>query len=258
MTTAGSTRTDAPSLREWLKDGPYGLTMSSGFFAFFAHTGMMTVLEDEGLLPTRVSGSSAGALVTGAWAGGVDAPVLAGELDRLERAHFWDPAPGAGLLRGRRFKDKLETMLPTRAFEQCRVPAAVSVFDVRTRSTHVIAHGALAPALTASCAVPGLFHPVRLGGRAYLDGGVLDRPGLMGMPPSMPRVLFHHIASKSPWRRALTTPTRPGMVTLVLENLPRSGPFKLHEGRRAYAAARTAVQRALDRPIVAGVVNLSV
>jgi NTE family protein len=46
--------------------------MSSGFFSFFAHAGLLGVLIDEGFLPERVSGSSAGALVTGAWAGGVE------------------------------------------------------------------------------------------------------------------------------------------------------------------------------------------
>ena len=95
------------TLREWLEEGPFGLVMSSGFFSFFAHTGFMTVLEDEGLLPRRISGSSAGALVGAAWAARVDAPRLADELLRLERRHFWDPGLGAGLLRGRLFKEKL-------------------------------------------------------------------------------------------------------------------------------------------------------
>ena len=45
------------SLRDWLKEGPFALTMSSGFFGFFAHAGMLTVLEDEGFLPSRLSGS---------------------------------------------------------------------------------------------------------------------------------------------------------------------------------------------------------
>ena len=60
-----------PTLEEWLREAPFALGMSSGFFGFFAHTGVVTVLEDEGLLPSRVSGSSAGALVGGAWAAGV-------------------------------------------------------------------------------------------------------------------------------------------------------------------------------------------
>lgn len=249
MTASG--RADL-TLREWLGSGPWSLAMSSGFFAFFAHTGVMTVLEDEGLLPSRVSGSSAGALVTASWAGGVDAPVLARELERLERAHFWDPAPGAGLLRGRLFRAKLEELLGEATFERTRVPSAVSVFDVKTRATHVIAHGRMAPAIHASCAVPLLFHPVTIGRRRYLDGGILDRPGLLGIPASEPRVLFHHITSKSPWRSALEMPKRDGMVTLSMADLPRSGPFKLEAGRKAFAAARDAMKRALDTRIARG------
>lgn len=246
---ASSSSQERPTLRAWLGAGEFTLAMSSGFFAFFAHTGMMTALEDAGLLPVRVSGSSAGALVGASWAGGVDAPVLAAELERLERAHFWDPRPGLGLLRGKLFREKLAALVGGRTFQGTRVPATVSAFDVRTRTTHVLAHGALAPAIHASCAVPLLFHPVSIGGRPYLDGGILDRPGLLGVPASARRVLFHHIASKSPWRGALEMPSREGMVTLVMEGLPRSGPFKLAEGRRAFAAARAAMTRALDERI---------
>jgi NTE family protein len=242
------------TLREHLREAPFALAMSSGFFSFFAHTGFLTVLEDAGLAPRRVSGSSAGALVSAAWASGLDAPRLADELLRLERRDFWDPGLGPGLLRGRLFRDKLERLLPTRRFGEGRIPAAVSVFDVRTRTTRVIADGHLGDAIRASCAVPVLFHPVWIGGRAYLDGGILDRPGLLGMPADEERVLFHHIASKSPWRTRQDLPSRRGMVSVVLEGLPRSGPFRLDEGRRAFRAAREAMGRALDRPIGAGVV----
>jgi NTE family protein len=237
------------SLRQWLGEGPFGLTMSSGFFSFYAHTGVFTTLEDVGLLPSRVSGSSAGALVGASWAGGLDAPRLAEELERLERRDFWDPAPGAGLLRGRLFRERIASLLPARTFASCRVPAAVSVFDVFSRTTRVVDRGDMAPAICASCAVPFLFHPVLLEGRPSLDGGIRDRPGLAGMPRSEPRVLFHHIPSRSPWRLAVPIPSRPGMVTLVIDGLPRSGPFKLHEGRRAFRVAREAMKRALDQPI---------
>lgn len=235
------------TLREWLREAPFSLAMSSGFFGFFAHCGMLTVLEDEGLLPTRLSGSSAGALVAGSWASGLDAPDLARELLRVSRADFWDPMPGLGLLAGRLFRAKLESLLPHRAFDACRAPLAVSVFDVLTRTTRVLTSGELAPALHASCAVPFMFHPVRHAGTLLLDGGVLDRPGLEGMP-SGSRVLFHHLASKSPWRTSLPIPRRSGMTTLVIEGLPRSGPFALENGERAFEAARRATRIALDRP----------
>jgi NTE family protein len=235
------------TLREWLRAEPFSLAMSSGFFGFFAHCGMLTVLEDEGLVPHRLSGSSAGALVAGAWASGLDAPMLAHELLRLERHDFWDPRPGLGLLSGNLFRSKLESLLPRGHFHECRAPLAVSVFDLRRRTTRVLTSGALPVALHASCAVPFMFHPVRYEDTLLVDGGVLDRPGLAGMPHGE-RVLFHHLASKSPWRTSLELPSRANMTTLVIEGLPRSGPFKIENGRRAYAAAREATKRALDRP----------
>ena len=242
------------TLREHLKEGPFALAMSSGFFSFFAHTGFLTVLEDEGLVPTRASGSSAGALVMGTWAAGLDAPVLARELEQLERRDFWDPGMGVGLLRGRLFRDRLERLLPNRSFETCRIPVAVSVFEVRTRRTRVLTSGDLGAAIQASCAVPLLFHPVAIDGRSYFDGGILDRPGLAGMPSSEPRVLFHHIGSKSAWRTKLEVPRRGGMVTVVLQDLPRSGPFKLEAGREAFRVARAAMKRALEVKIEDGLV----
>lgn len=251
-------RKSSPSsktLREHLREAPFALAMSSGFFSFFAHTGFLTVLEDEGLLPSRLSGSSAGALVGGTWAAGLDAPDLARELLQLERRDFWDPGMGAGLLRGRLFRARLERLVPRARFDTCRVPVALSAFEVRSRSTRVLDRGDLGAAIQASCAVPLLFHPVAIGGRSYLDGGILDRPGLAGMPESEPRVLFHHIASKSAWRSKLDVPRRRGMVTVVLQGLPRSGPFRLDAGRQALRAAREAMKRALDEPIDDDVVS---
>ena len=60
------------SLRQWLQAGPFDLTLSSGFFGFFAHCGLLSVLEDAGLLPHRVSGASASALIGGFWAAGLE------------------------------------------------------------------------------------------------------------------------------------------------------------------------------------------
>jgi NTE family protein len=241
------------TLGDWLAQGPFGLAMSSGFFAFYAHTGMLSALVARGLAPVHAAGSSAGALVAGAWAAGLPCDELAASLARLERAHFWDPAPGPGLLAGRRFDALLRAMLPVAAIERCRVPVRISAFDILARRTAVLDRGDLATAIRASCAVPGMFHPVWIARRPYWDGGILDRPGLAGAPPG--RLLFHHIASRSPWRASVPLPRRPDLVALVLEELPRSGPFRLDRGRRAMQLAREATERALDRPIEDGVVR---
>jgi NTE family protein len=246
----------AERLGDWVAQQPFALAMSSGFFSFFAHTGMLQSLVRAGK-PRMVAGSSAGALVGGAYAAGLTAEQLGERLLGLKRDDFWDPALGVGLLRGKKFDRLLGEILPVSQIDHCNTPVAISVFDIAARKTHVLRTGDLSAAIRASCCVPGLFHPVWIGKRAYWDGGILDRPGLAGLPQGA-RVLFHHIASKSPWRTKNDIPTRPGMVTLVLEGLPRSGPFKIPAGHQALALAREATKRALDQQIVDGVVRVRV
>jgi NTE family protein len=245
------------TLREWLRERPYTLGLSSGFFGFFAHCGALSVLEEEGLHPVALSGSSAGALVGGLWAGGVSAAGIREALFRVKREDFWDPAPGLGLLRGEKFAALLRDLLPARLFSECRAPLSVSVFDLLRRETRVLREGPLAPAIQASCTFPFLFQPRWDKGRPLIDGGVLDRPGLLGVPAGA-RTLHHHLASRSPWRRAqsaaLDLPRRENLASLVIERLPRVGPFRLAEGVRAYHIARDATSQALDRPLQQGAV----
>ncbi len=221
---------------------------------------MLSVLEEEGLVPQGLAGSSAGALVAGCWAAGLSAESIRERLLTLKRQDFWDPGLGWGFLKGRKFQAELHDLLPVHTFEECRTPLRMSLYDVRRRTTVVRSEGPLVPAIHASCAVPFLFQPVRMEGRLYLDGGVSDRPGLAGVPSSE-RVLFHHLASRSPWRRknspSLQLPQREGLTSLVIHGLPRVNPFRLERGRQAYFAARHATQQALSLPVQGGAVHLT-
>ncbi len=241
-----------PTLAAWLGEAPFTLAMSSGFFGFFAHAGVLTALLEKGLKPAATRGSSAGALVTGLWAAGLDPDVMAKELMRLERQDFWDPRPGFGLLAGRRFDQKLRELLPVATFASCRVPASVSVFDVWSRRTEVLTKGDLAAAVRASCALPGMFHPVWIDRRPKLDGGIADRPGLYGAAAGE-RILHHNLTSKSPWRRFYKPgqhrPTsRPGLAVLAIDDLPRVSPLALPRGKDAFAKAHREASAALARP----------
>jgi NTE family protein len=165
---------DTTTLRDWLRQGPYTLALSSGFFGFFAHAGVLAVLEEEDLLPAGLCGSSAGALVGGLFASGLPAAAIREQLLALRREDFWDPRPGLGLLRGQRFRDRLEELLRVATFEACPRPLAVSAWDPLARETVVLRSGPLALAIHASSAVPFLFHPVRHQGRRPARA---DRPG---------------------------------------------------------------------------------
>ncbi len=122
---APSAPSTLPTLREWLSAGPYSLAMSAGFFGFFAHTGVLSVLEEERLLPEHLSGASAGALVTGLFASGLSTADMQRELFALKREDFLDPAPGFGLLRGRLFREHVGRLLPANTFEGTRIPVAL-------------------------------------------------------------------------------------------------------------------------------------
>lgn len=247
------------TLRGWLQEGSFALGLSAGFFGFFAHAGFITVLEDEGFFPHHLSGASAGALIAGLWASGLSASTIAEELLRLQRRDFWDPSLGLGLLRGRLFGSRLASLLPVRDFSSCRSKLSVSVYDIFARRTLSLSEGSLAPAIQASCTLPGLFQPLWVNGRPLWDGGIFDRPGLLGLPPHG-RVLHHHLASRSPWRssksQSMALVKRPGLVTLVIEEIPRVGPFQLEIGRQAFERAKKLTREALDRPIQDNVVRV--
>jgi NTE family protein len=243
------------TVRDWLVESPFALALSAGFFGFFAHAGFVAALEEARLAPAFVTGASAGALVGGLWASGTSAARIEAELRPLRREHFWDPAPGLGLLRGGLFRARVEAMLGAPSFERARIPTALSAFDVRARRTVVLRSGDLARAICASCAFPVLLQPVTVEGRAMLDGGIADRPGHAGLPRAG-RVLFHHLASKSPWRREQPAiPTREDMVSLTLAGLPRLGPFRLVRGAEAFERAREATRHVLAAPFAPSIVR---
>ena len=240
------------TLKDWLQEQPFTLTLSAGFFSFFAHCGMVSVLEDEGLYPTKITGASAGALIGAGWASGCSASRMQDRLFRLTKADFWDPGFGLGLLKGQLFRRLVAEVAGAERLEDCQIPVALSVSNLLSRTTQVLTQGPLAEAVHASGAVPFLFQPVRIHGRYYVDGGVTDRHGLAGTENGS-RILYHHIASRSPWRRknspALTIPHRANLVTLVIPDLPRSGPNRLDRGRQAFTRARQATQRALTQTV---------
>jgi NTE family protein len=246
-------------LGDWLSAAPFSLAMSSGFFGFFAHTGMLDTLLVRDLHPQLVAGSSAGAMVAAAYAAGFPMSEMAKRLNSLTREEFWDPKPGLGLLAGQKFDRILREMAPTTNVDDAVVPLKISVFDILRRRTVVMERGDMVKAVRASCAVPGLFHPVWIERRAYWDGGILDRPGLAGIAEGE-RTLFHHIASPGPWSRpskAPPLPRRTNMVSLVIDGLPRVSPWHLPNGRTALGLAREATNRALELPIVDGVVRIA-
>lgn len=241
---------------DWLQSESFTLTLSAGFFGFYAHAGLIAALEKHELIPSRIVGVSAGALAGGLWASGLKAHQLKDTLLELKRSDFWDPGLGfGGILKGKKFSHKLNTLLSqvgVSEFSHCPISFTAVVYDLLGRKTLGLSEGSVASAIRASCALPFLFRPVRIGWRFYLDGGVQDRPGFTVLSASE-RTLYHHLPHSSPWAgihgdERVSLKSSPTRNVLQFQDLPRVGPFKLEHGHRALAMVEQRTLQWLEMP----------
>ncbi len=241
------------TLREWLQDGAFSLSLSSGFFGFFAHGGFLSVLEEERLVPERVTGCSAGALASLLWAGGMSAEEMLGFFTEVKKSDFWDPALGLGLLRGQKFRNLITEHSRVPNLEDSPIPVAVSALNLLTRQIEVFDSGPVAGPVYASCAIPPLFQPIRMAGSWFCDGAFGDRPGLQGIPDGQ-RVLYHHLNSRKERKNSRAPVSgdhveRLASLAMVrISDLPAVSPDRLEQGPQAFATARDGFRVALDWP----------
>ncbi len=155
-----------------------GLALGSGGARGSAHTGVLSVLEAEGLPISVIAGSSIGALIGAAHATGLSAQRMteewmeAGAL-RIFR-NFSPTFPRAGLSSGHELKKMLTRLLGEARIEDLEIPYAAVACDIDSGEAVVLTDGSLVDAVCASTAIPGLFHPVRRNGRLLVDGGLVN------------------------------------------------------------------------------------
>jgi len=152
---------------------PLYLALSGGGAHAAAHAGVLRALDREGLKVAGIAGTSGGALVAAAWAGGADLEKL---VDQASRLHPWTWVRGwgGGLLSGTRLGLMIDEFLPVDRFEGLRVPVAVLATDVDTGAPVVFREGELRDAVRASCSFPGVFPPMVVNGRRLYDGGISE------------------------------------------------------------------------------------
>ena len=159
-------------------DPKIGLALGSGGARGAAHTGVLNVLDREGIPISAVSGSSIGALVGAAHAVGLPAEQverewLTTDVHRLFRS-FLPTFPRAGLSSGAELTRILTDVLGDVRIEDLPIPYAAVACDVDTGEPVVLKEGPLVDAVRASTAIPGIFHPVRRDNRLLIDGGLVD------------------------------------------------------------------------------------
>lgn len=153
-----------------------GLALGGGAARGFAHVGVIEVLEQAGLAPHLVAGTSAGSLVAALYASGKSTAQLRQVAETMEEAQITDwmmPILNRGALRGEALARYVQTQVGGQTIEQMRLPLGIVATDLRTGQAVTFRRGHTGAAVRASSAVPGVFQPVRIGDQEFVDGGLV-------------------------------------------------------------------------------------
>jgi NTE family protein len=163
-----------------------GLALGGGFARGIAHAGVLKTFERHGIPIHCVTGVSAGAVVAAAYASGRTADEIAhiGRSMRFRDVGRWSPGR-LGVVSSAAMPRFLGKLLKTDQFDDMRLPLGVLATDLATGEEVVFSGaGSVIDPLRASCAYPGLFQPVRCGGRLLVDGAMS-----MSIPAALARRL---------------------------------------------------------------------
>jgi NTE family protein len=151
-----------------------GLALGGGAARGFAHIGVIQVLEEAGIRPDLVIGTSAGSLVAALYASGKSGAELATLAQSMDEGAITDWSfPGRGLIRGDALARYVREHTGGRRIEQMKLPLGIVATDLDNGQGIVFRVGDPGVAVRASSAVPAVFQPVRIGSREYVDGGLV-------------------------------------------------------------------------------------
>ena len=149
------------------------LALGGGAARGFAHIGVIEVLEENGIHPDIVTGTSAGSLVAALYASGHTGKELEQIALNMDESALTDWSfPGRGLIRGVALGDYVRAQVGNRSFDQMRIPLGIVATDLDSGKPILFRRGDVGTAVRASSAVPAVFQPVKLGTHEYVDGGL--------------------------------------------------------------------------------------
>lgn len=151
------------------------LALGGGAARGFAHIGVIKEFAANGIHPDIVVGTSVGSFVGALYAGGYDVPALeklAGEMKEEELRDLI--FPDRGFVKGERLQDFVNQKLGNRSIEELPIRFAAVATDLGDGSMAVFTRGNTGMAVRASSSIPGIFQPVRINGREYVDGGLVS------------------------------------------------------------------------------------
>lgn len=158
-----------------IKPVKIGVALGGGAAKGFAHIGVIKMLEANGFEPVVVSGTSAGSVVGALYASGMNAFQMQQKAVALDEASIRDIRLfSGGLVQGQKLQDYVNTQVGNKPAEQLKKPFAAVATQLETGERAVFVRGNVGQAVRASSSIPGVFEPVSIGGKTFVDGGVVS------------------------------------------------------------------------------------
>lgn len=152
-----------------------GLALGGGAAKGFAHIGVIKMLEANGIQPDVVSGTSAGSVVGALYASGMDAFQMQQQAFGLDEAEIRDVSLfSGGVVKGQKLQDYVNQLVGQRPIDRMKKPFAAVATHLETGERAVFVRGNTGQAVRASSSIPGVFEPVAIGQKHYVDGGVVS------------------------------------------------------------------------------------
>ncbi len=152
-----------------------GLALGGGAARGFAHIGVIQVLEESGIRPQLVVGTSAGSLVAALYASGKSGAELGMVALGMDESAITDWSfPGRGVIRGEALARYVREQTGGTAIENMKLPLGIVATDLDSGQAILFQRGDAGVAVRASSAVPAVFQPVKIGDREYVDGGLVS------------------------------------------------------------------------------------
>lgn len=154
-----------------------GLALGGGAARGFAHIGVILALEEAGIRPDLIVGTSAGSVVGALYASGktgIQLQRIGAELDEASLTDWTLPWIGGAMLRGEALARFINTEVGGRLLEDMVIPLGVVATNLNTGQGILFQRGDTGQAVRASSAVPSVFQPVRIAGQTYVDGGLVS------------------------------------------------------------------------------------
>jgi NTE family protein len=155
----------------------FGLALGGGAARGFAHVGVIQVLEEAGLKPDFVVGTSAGSLVAAFYASGKNGAQLQQLSESMDEATITDwtiPLLGRGMMRGDALARYVNSKTGHSKIEDLPMALGIVATDLQTGQGVLFQRGDLGTAVRASSSVPSVFEPVKIGTREFVDGGLVS------------------------------------------------------------------------------------